>query len=74
MWEKVRKTIRGFKEGNEEKGFGRFAKEKEYQKFEKVAPVELLAKEATAAGFPLCYDKKKNLALASLRDLVLETL
>ena len=51
-----------FKEGNEEKGFGRFAKEKEYQKFEKVEPVELLAKEATAAGFPLCYDKKKNLA------------
>ena len=51
----------GFKEGKGEKGFGRFAKEDEYKKFKDVEPVELTAKESTAAGFPLCYDKKKNL-------------
>lgn len=51
----------GFVEGKKEEGFGRFAKETEYQNFEKVEPVELTAKESTAAGFPLCYDKKKNL-------------
>ncbi len=51
----------GFVEGKKEEGFGRFAKEKEYQEFENVEPVELIAKESTVAGFPLCYDKKKNL-------------
>ena len=51
----------GFKEGKEEKGFGRFAKEDEYKKFENVEAVELKAKEATAAGFPLVYDSKKDL-------------
>lgn len=52
----------GFKEGKKEEGFGRFAKEKEYIEFGGVEPVELSAKESTAAGFPLLYDKKKNLA------------
>jgi len=51
----------GFVEGKKEEGFGRFAKESEYQNFKDVEPVELTAKESTAAGFPLCYDKKKNL-------------
>ncbi len=51
----------GFVEGKKEDGFGRFAKESEYKKFRDVEPVELTAKEATAAGFPLVYDKKKNL-------------
>lgn len=51
----------GFVEGKKEDGFGRFAKEDEYKKFKDVEPVELTAKEATAAGFPLVYDKKKNL-------------
>ncbi len=51
----------GIVEGKKEDGFGRFAKESEYQNFKDVEPVELTAKESTAAGFPLCYDKKKNL-------------
>ncbi len=51
----------GFKEGKKEDGFGRFAKEDEYKRFKDVEPVELTAKESTAAGFPLVYDKKKNL-------------
>lgn len=51
----------GFAKGKKEDGFGRFAKEDEYKKFENVEPVSLTAKEATAAGFPLVYDKKKNL-------------
>ena len=51
----------GFKEGKDEKGFGRFAKEYEYQEFENVKPVELTSEKSDAAGFPLCYDKKKNL-------------
>ncbi len=51
----------GFIEGKKEDGFGRFAKEDEYKKFKDVEPVELNAKEATSAGFPLVYDKKKNL-------------
>ena len=51
----------GIVQGKKEDGFGRFAKEDEYKKFEKVEPVELTAKESTAAGFPLVYDKKKNL-------------
>ena len=51
----------GFKEGKKEEGFGRFAKEDEYKRFKDVEPVELTAKESTAAGFPLVYDKKKNL-------------
>ena len=51
----------GFVEGKKEEGFGRFAKESEYQKFENVKPVELTAKESAYAGFPLCYDKKKGL-------------
>lgn len=51
----------GFIEGKKEDGFGRFAKEDEYKKYKDVEPVELNAKEATTAGFPLVYDKKKNL-------------
>lgn len=51
----------GVVEGKKEDGFGRFAKEDEYKNFKDVEPVELTAKEATAAGFPLVYDKKKNL-------------
>lgn len=51
----------GIVQGKKEDGFGRFAKEDEYKKFKDVEPVELTAKEATAAGFPLVYDKKKNL-------------
>lgn len=51
----------GFKEGKKEEGFGRFAKEDEYKHFKDVEPVELTAKEASSAGFPLVYDKKKNL-------------
>lgn len=51
----------GIVEGKKEDGFGRFAKEDEYKKFRDVEPVEITAKEATAAGFPLVYDKKKNL-------------
>lgn len=51
----------GFKEGKKEDGFGRFAKEDEYKKFKDVEPVELTAKESAYAGFPLVYDKKKNL-------------
>lgn len=51
----------GFKEGKDEKGFGRFAKDYEYQEFENVKPVELTSEKSEAAGFPLCYDKKKNL-------------
>lgn len=51
----------GFKEGKKEDGFGRFAKEDEYKKFKDVEPVELTAKEAVSAGFPLVYDKKKNI-------------
>ena len=51
----------GFKEGKEEKGFGRFAKEDEYKKAPGVAAVDISAKESTAAGFPLVYDRKKNL-------------
>lgn len=51
----------GFKEGKKEDGFGRFAKEDEYKHFKDVEPVELTAKEASSAGFPLVYDKKKNL-------------
>jgi len=52
----------GFKEGKKEEGFGRFAKEDEYKKFKDVEAVELNAKESAHAGFPLVYDKKKNLA------------
>ncbi len=51
----------GFKEGKDEKGFGRFAKDYEYQEFENVKPVELTSEKSEAAGFPLCYDKKNNL-------------
>ena len=51
----------GFQEGKKEEGFGRFAKEDEYKKAPGVAPVVMSAKESTAAGFPLVYDKKKNL-------------
>lgn len=51
----------GFKEGKDEKGFGRFAKDYEYQEFENVKPVELTSEKSDAAGFPLVYDKKKNL-------------
>ena len=51
----------GFKEGKKENGFGRFAKEDEYKKFNDVEPVEIMAKESVSAGFPLVYDKKKNL-------------
>lgn len=51
----------GFKEGKKEEGFGRFAKEDEYKHFKDVEPVELTSKEASSAGFPLVYDKKKNL-------------
>lgn len=51
----------GIVQGKKEDGFGRFAKEDEYKKFKDVEPVEINAKEATAAGFPLVYDKKKNL-------------
>ncbi len=51
----------GIVQGKKEDGFGRFAKEDEYKNFENVEPVELTAKEATSAGFPLVYDKKKNL-------------
>lgn len=51
----------GFKEGKKENGFGRFAKEDEYKKFKDVEPVEITAKESVSAGFPLVYDKKKNL-------------
>ena len=51
----------GIVQGKKEDGFGRFAKEDEYKNFEKVEPVELTAKESTVAGFPLVYDKKKNL-------------
>ena len=51
----------GFKEGKKENGFGRFAKEDEYKKFKDVEPVEIMAKESVSAGFPLVYDKKKNL-------------
>lgn len=48
-----------FREGKIRKGFGRFAKEDEYKKAKDVKPVEIKAKEATAAGFPLVYDLKK---------------
>lgn len=51
----------GFKEGKKEEGFGRFAKEDEYKKAPGVEAVEMSARESTAAGFPLVYDKKKNL-------------
>ncbi len=51
----------GIVEGKKEDGFGRFAKEEEYKKFKDVEPVELTAKESASAGFPLVYDKKKNL-------------
>ena len=50
----------GFQEGKSEKGFGRFAKDFEYKSFRDVEPVDISAKESTAAGFPLVYDKKKN--------------
>lgn len=51
----------GFKEGKKEDGFGRFAKEDEYKNAPGVEAVDMSAKESTAAGFPLVYDKKKNL-------------
>ena len=51
----------GFAKGKKEDGFGRFAKEDEYKNFKDVEPVSLTAKESVAAGFPLVYDKKKNL-------------
>lgn len=51
----------GIVEGKKDEGFGRFAKDNEYKKFENVKPVQITAKESTAAGFPLVYDKKKNL-------------
>lgn len=51
----------GFKEGKDEKGFGRFAKEYEYEEFENVKPVELTSKKTDVAGFPLVYDKNKNI-------------
>lgn len=51
----------GFKEGKEQESFGRFAKAYEYQEFENVKSVNLTAKNSDAAGFPLVYDKKKNL-------------
>ena len=50
----------GFKEGKDEKGFGRFAKPKEYINDDGVAEVDIGAKESAAAGFPLYFDKKKN--------------
>ena len=51
----------GFKEGKDEKGFGRFAKEDEYKHASDVEPVVMSARESTACGFPLVYDTKKNL-------------
>lgn len=51
----------GFKEGKNEKGFGRFAKEDEYKRDANVVSVQIDGKEATGGGFPLLYDKKKNL-------------
>lgn len=51
----------GIVQGKKEDGFGRFAKEEEYKKFENVKSVQITAKESTSAGFPLVYDKKKNL-------------
>lgn len=51
----------GIVQGKKEDGFGRFAKEDEYKNSKDVEPVELTAKESTVAGFPLVYDKKKNL-------------
>ena len=51
----------GIVEGKKEDGFGRFAKEDEYKKFKDVEPVEISSKESANAGFPLVYDKKKNL-------------
>ena len=50
----------GFKEGKDEKGFGRFAKEYEYKQDNGVEEVDISAKESTAGGFPLLFDKKKN--------------
>ena len=51
----------GIVQGKKEDGFGRFAKEDEYKNSKDVEPIELTAKESTVAGFPLVYDKKKNL-------------
>lgn len=51
----------GIVEGKKEDGFGRFAKEDEYKKAPGVEAVQMSAKEATAAGFPLVYDIKKDL-------------
>ena len=51
----------GFKEGKNDKGFGRFAKDYEYKQDKGVEAVEISAKESTAGGFPLLFDKKKNL-------------
>ncbi len=51
----------GIVEGKKEDGFGRFAKEEEYKKAPGVEAVQMSAKEATAAGFPLVYDIKKDL-------------
>lgn len=50
----------GFKEGKDEKGFGRFAKPEEYMNDKGVVGVDISAKESAAAGFPLYFDKKKN--------------
>lgn len=50
----------GFKEGKEEKGFGRFAKPDEYMHDSGVGEVDISAKESVVAGFPLYFDKKKN--------------
>ena len=50
----------GFKEGKDEKGFGRFAKPDEYMHDSGVGEVDISAKESAVAGFPLYFDKKKN--------------
>lgn len=59
----------GFKEGKEEKGFGRFAKPDEYKNFKDIEPVEISAKESTAAGFPLLFDKKNDLVYVDNGEL-----
>ena len=50
----------GFKEGKDEKGYGRFAKPYEYMHDKGVGEVDISAKESDAAGFPLYFDEKKN--------------
>ncbi|MEG2351609.1 MAG: type IV secretory system conjugative DNA transfer family protein [Bacilli bacterium] len=50
----------GVVQGKKEDGYGRFAKEDEYKNFKDVEAVDISAKESASAGFPLVYDKKKN--------------